>query len=105
MLDLIQHHFPTILNLLKLVEAVYSKPEGWIHKLDLDEGDNQAKYIYRLRKELSLKEEEVIENNGAGRYRLNLKKEEVRVNKENLVRMGEEEIKRLVGKVCVIRNN
>src|SRR4030067_792682 len=41
----------------------------------------------------------VIENNGAGSYRLNLKKEEVRVNKENLVRMGEEEIKRLVGKL------
>ncbi|EQB63839.1 MAG: hypothetical protein RBG1_1C00001G1418 [candidate division Zixibacteria bacterium RBG-1] len=100
-LNQIQHvlSYCSFKYLLKLVEAVYSKPEGWIHKLDLDEGDNQAKYIYRLRKELSLKAEEVIENNGAGSYRLNLKKEEVRVNKENLVRMGEEEIKRLVGKL------
>lgn len=82
--------------LLKLVGAVYTKPEGWIHKLDLEEGDNQAKYIYRLRKELKLKVGDLIENNGAGSYRLNLKKEEIKVNKESLMKMGEEEIKRLV---------
>jgi len=82
--------------LLKLVSAVFTKPEGWIHKLDLDEGDNQAKYIYRLRKELNLKAGDLIENNGAGSYRLNLRKEEIRVNRESLERMGDEEIKRLV---------
>jgi len=74
--------------LLKLIQAVHTKPEGWIHKLDLEEGDNQAKYIYRLRKELSLKAGEMLENNGAGSYRLNLRKEEIRVNKESLGRMG-----------------
>ncbi len=92
--------------LLKLVGAVYTQSEGWIHKLDLDEGDNQAKYIYRLRKELKLsagggsafggKAGDLIENNGAGSYRLNLKKEEIRVNKESLMIKEDEEIKRLV---------
>ncbi len=85
--------------LLKLIGAVYAKPEGWLHKLDLDDGDNQAKYIYRLRKELKLKAGQVIENNGAGSYRLNLKKEEIGVNKENLMLKEDEEIKRLVEKL------
>jgi len=92
-----------------LIGAVYTQTEGWIHKLDLEEGDNQAKYIYRLRKELGLsagggsafggKAGELIENNGAGSYRLNLRKEEIRVNKESLMIKEDEEIKRLVEKL------
>ncbi|MBD3168896.1 MAG: DEAD/DEAH box helicase [candidate division Zixibacteria bacterium] len=46
---------------------------GWVHRLDLDDGDNQWSYLYRLRKEVKkvLPESgEIIENDRQGNYRL-----------------------------------
>ena len=53
--------------------------DGWIHKTDIAPGDNQARYIYRLRKELGQKD--LIENDRAGYYRLT---DEVSFNEETL---------------------
>ncbi|MDP3024491.1 MAG: DEAD/DEAH box helicase [candidate division Zixibacteria bacterium] len=81
--------------LFKLAWAAFKKEGGWIHKLDLEEGENQGKYIYRLKKELSLADGKLIENNRIGCYRLNLKKEKIQVNKKVLENFEDYEIKEL----------
>jgi helicase len=53
---------------LKLYNADH--PEGWLDKSCLDSGINQVKYIYRLRKALSVIPGIVIESDRAGRYRI-----------------------------------
>ena len=45
-------------------------PDGWLDKAFLDNGTNQNKYIYKLRKELKPVPGTAIESDGAGRYRL-----------------------------------
>ncbi len=45
-------------------------PDGWLDKRFLDNGNNQVKYIYKLRKELKPVPGVAIESDGAGRYRL-----------------------------------
>jgi len=82
--------------LFKLAWAIFKKEGGWIHKLDLEEGENQGKYIYRLKKELSLADGKLIENNRIGCYRLNLKKEKIQVNKKVLDNFEDYEIKKLL---------
>jgi helicase len=81
--------------LFKLAWAVFKKEGGWIHKLDLEEGENQGKYIYRLKKELSLTDGKLIENNRIGCYRLNLKKEKIQLNRKLLENFEDYEIKEL----------
>ncbi|MCJ7459343.1 MAG: DEAD/DEAH box helicase [candidate division Zixibacteria bacterium] len=82
--------------LFKLIWATFKKEGGWIHKLDLEEGENQGKYIYRLKKELSLSDRKLIENNRIGCYRLNLIKEKVHLNKNVLDNFEDYEIKKLL---------
>jgi helicase len=81
--------------LFKLACSVFKKEGGWIHKLDLEEGENQGKYIYRLKKELSLSDGKLIENNRIGYYRLNLKKEKIQLNKKLLENFEDYEIREL----------
>ncbi len=82
--------------LFKLAWAVFKKEGGWIHKLDLEEGENQGKYIYRLKKELSGSGELLIENNRVGCYRLNLKKEQIHLNLKTLENFQDFEIEQLL---------
>ncbi len=73
--------------LVKLAWATFAKEGGWLHKLDLESGDNQAKYIYRLKRELSPflnKEKILIQNNRLGFYRLNIPKGKIEFNFKNL---------------------
>ncbi len=85
--------------LFKLAWAVFKKEGGWIHKLDLEEGENQGKYIYRLKKELSLTDGKLIENNRIGCYRLNLKKEKIQINKKVLETSEDYEIRAMLGEM------
>ena len=85
--------------LFKLAWAVFKKEGGWIHKLDLEEGENQGKYIYRLKKELSLTDGKLIENNRIGCYRLNLKKEKIQINKKVLETSEDYEIRTMLGEM------
>jgi len=85
--------------LFKLAWAVFKKEVGWIHKLDLEEGENQGKYIYRLKKELSLSDGKLIENNRIGCYRLNLKKEKIQINKKVLETSEDYEIRAMLGEM------
>jgi len=45
-------------------------PDGWLNKSFLDSGNNQVKYIYKLRQALKQIDGARLESDGAGRYRL-----------------------------------
>ena len=60
--------------LLKLVGALYKKEGGWINKFDFEGGDNQSRYLWRLKRALEPhcpKGSLIIDNNRMGGYRLN----------------------------------
>ncbi|MCP4631887.1 MAG: DEAD/DEAH box helicase [candidate division Zixibacteria bacterium] len=67
--------YKSYLYLKRLADAlVTNENEGWLHRLDLEDGDNQWSYLHRLRRELKSlipDDVEVIENNRNGFYRLN----------------------------------
>jgi helicase len=85
--------------LFKLAWAVFKKEDGWLHKLDLEEGDNQGKYIYRLKRELPHSEKSLIENNRVGSYRLNLKKDKIDLNKKMLENFQDYDIRELLKEI------
>jgi len=65
------------LAVARILSNVYSS--GWIHKLDIQPGQNQIKYIWQLRSELSGHFNEdvravgaLIDNDCNGHYRLNV---------------------------------
>jgi len=82
--------------LAKLACAKSSDKSGWIHKESLEPGFNQARYIYNLKKELGLtKNQGVLENNRGGYYRLNILRENIALNLENLKSIQDYEIRSL----------
>ena len=74
--------------LLKLSIARKHKPDGWIHKLDLDEFDEQVRKLGRLKSELksAFPFEDIIENDSKGNYRI--KFENIYFDKEKLIELG-----------------
>jgi helicase len=92
--------------LFKLTWAKFKKEDGWLHKLDLEEGDNQAKYLYRLKKQLCecLKMHSHIlrnadgswmENNRVGSYRLIVPKNKIQFNFKTLKKNPDWEIREM----------
>lgn len=82
--------------LFKLAWAVFEREGGWLHKLDLETGENQPKYIYRLRKDLRVltgSKQELIENNRLGFYRLAIPREKIEFNIKSLSLHPDAEIK------------
>ena len=66
--------------LFKLAAQRKLDSEGWVDKEDLEPGFNQARYLYNLKRELSVQRDngnEVIENDRRGGYRLNLPPNEI----------------------------
>ncbi len=56
-----------------LAKALTNGGDGWVHRLDLEDGDNQWSYLHRLRTELKPclpKGVDIIENDRHGYYRL-----------------------------------
>jgi predicted thioesterase len=73
--------------LLKLVRALHRKEGGWINKFDLERGDNQSRYLWRLKKALEPYFPEgslIIDNNRMGGYRLNIKLKDILISEELL---------------------
>jgi replicative superfamily II helicase len=73
--------------LLKLVVALYKREGGWINKFDLETGDNQSRYLWRLKKALEPhcpKGSLIIDNNRMGGYRLNSDFENILISEELL---------------------
>jgi helicase len=92
--------------LFKLAWAKFKKEDGWLHKFDLEQGDNQAKYLYRLKRQMGecLKMHShilrntrgsFIENNRVGSYRLNVPKNKIEFNFQMLKKNPDWEIREM----------
>ena len=91
--------------LVKLAYALLTKPEGWLHKEQLESGFNQSRYLHRLKKQLLPYLPagfNLIENNRLGCYRLNLDKEKVSINWENLEKVEDEEIRSIANQYSAL---
>ena len=88
--------------LVKLTWAAFKNENGWIHKEDLEPGDNQTRYLYRLRKQLQPAlgpGQSIMENNRLGSYRLSIPKHKITVNSSVLMKNPDAEIAAIVGEL------
>ncbi|MGB8658392.1 MAG: DEAD/DEAH box helicase [Candidatus Zixiibacteriota bacterium] len=84
--------------LMKLVWAVFTTEDGWIHKNDFEPGDNQTRYLHRLKKQTEPHlnpSQSLLENNRLGCYRLNVSKDKIRINAPALLKNPDVEIKKM----------
>jgi len=74
--------------LVKLAYARRAGGKGWIYKTDIEVGDNQARYLYRLKLEIQSQigdvDGAIVENNREGYYRLAFEPRNIRINEDNL---------------------
>jgi helicase len=69
--------------LVKLARAAFKNREGWIHKNDFEPGENQTRYLHRLKNQMLpyLEPGQILmENNRLGSYRLGIPKAQIRIN-------------------------
>jgi len=82
--------------LLKLAWAAFKNEGGWIHKNDFEPGENQTRYLHRLRKQIKPNldpGQSFVENNRLGCYRMNVPKDKIRINPPPLMNNPDTEIK------------
>ena len=94
--------------LVKLTWAAFKNEDGWIHKNDLEPGDNQTRYLYRLRKQLRPAlgpERSIMENNQLGSYRLSIPKHRITVNPSALMKNPDAEINVLAGELLELTDS
>ncbi len=85
--------------LMKLTWAAFRKEDGWIHKNDFEPGENQTRYLHRLKKQVKPNlspGQSLLENNRLGCYRLNISKDKIRINAPVLLKNPDIEIKKMV---------
>lgn len=74
--------------LSKLAVAAVAEPGRWVRKDELERGDNQARYLYRLRGELEMQFgalPDLWENNRRGAYRLTLDPQRIHIDWQSLL--------------------
>jgi len=82
--------------LLALAAARLLTRDGWVAKHDIEAGENQIKYLYQLRRELSTaghQAEGLIENDGGGHYRLTLPPQAIRFDLPRLLEHSDWDIR------------
>ncbi|MDD4052697.1 MAG: DEAD/DEAH box helicase [candidate division Zixibacteria bacterium] len=85
--------------LVSLVWSRLTKDTGWVYKDELEQGYNQARYLYRLRQEIGrdfLPQWPLYENNRSGYYRLVADRGQIKVNLDALKEIPDYEIQRMV---------
>ncbi|MEW6412259.1 MAG: DEAD/DEAH box helicase [Candidatus Zixiibacteriota bacterium] len=83
----------------KLAWSRLNRDSGWIYKEDIEVGFNQARYLYRMKGEISAGLNSpwpVVENNRLGYYRLSIDPSRIRVNVNNLKNHPDWEVRSLV---------
>lgn len=73
--------------LTKLAWSRVNDATGWMYKEDIEVGFNQARYLYRMKNEITASFRSawpVIENNRLGYYRLQIDPGKIRLNVDNL---------------------
>ncbi len=81
--------------LVKLACAAFESQDGWVHKSDLEPGENQTRYLHRLKKQIAAglpADQSLIENNRLGCYRLTIPKDRIRMNRPALAKNPDKEI-------------
>ena len=84
--------------LVSLVWSRLTKDTGWVYKDELEQGFNQARYLYRLRQEIGrdfLPQWPLYENNRSGYYRLVADRRQIKVNLDALKEIPDYEIQRM----------
>jgi helicase len=82
----------------KLAWSRRNAESGWLYKEDIETGFNQARYLYRMKNEITASlaaDWSVVENNRLGYYRLDLDPERIQFNFENLMSHPDWEIRSL----------
>ena len=72
---------------VKLAWSRMNRDSGWVYKEDIEMGFNQARYLYRMKNEISAglnMDWPVFENNRLGYYRLKVEPAQISVNMDNL---------------------
>lgn len=73
--------------LVSLAWSRVTKTNGWLYKEELEQGFNQARYLYRLRQEIGkdfMPSWPLYENNRSGYYRLMVDREKIKINVDEL---------------------
>ncbi len=84
--------------LVKLVWAAFQNDGGWIHKNDFEPGENQTRYLHRLKKQILpslIPGQSFMENNRLGGYRLSFPKDKISINSTLLLKNPDMEIKKM----------
>ncbi len=84
--------------LLKLTWAAFQNDGGWIHKNDFEPGENQTRYLHRLKKQIMsglIPGQSFMENNRLGGYRLCFPKDKISINSATLLKNPDMEIKKM----------
>ena len=90
--------------LVRLVFARLMENDGWIYKDDIENGFNQARYLYRLKQEVNREAGfswPIFENNRLGYYRLDLKPTQIKVNLDNLKSFPDYEISEITEQLAI----
>lgn len=88
--------------LVSLVWSRLTKDNGWVYKEELEQGYNQARYLYRLRQEIGrdfLPQWPLYENNRSGYYRLVADRRQIKVNVDALKEIPDYEIQRMAAEL------
>ncbi|MCK4428676.1 MAG: hypothetical protein KAW16_09350, partial [candidate division Zixibacteria bacterium] len=84
--------------LVKLTWALFKNEGGWIHKNDFEPGENQTRYLHRLKNQIKPNlnpSQALFENNRLGSYRLSVPKQSIKLNKDALLKNPDAEIKKI----------
>jgi replicative superfamily II helicase len=84
--------------LVKLVWAACKNEDGWIHKNDFEPGENQTRYLHRLKKQIKPyldPAQALLENNRLGSYRLGVSKDKIKINASSLLKNPDIEMKKM----------
>jgi len=84
--------------LVKLTWALFKNEGGWIHKNDFEPGENQTRYLHRLKNQIKHclnSGQTLFENNRLGSYRLTIPERHIKLNKDTLLKNPDAEIKKM----------
>jgi helicase len=93
--------------LMKLTWAAFKNEGGWIHKNDFEPGENQTRYLHRLKKQIEpnlAPGQSFLENNRLGCYRLNVPKDKICINPPALIKNPDMEIKKMAEELALTTN-